>query len=86
MYQDEILRINSRYELITSISNIGIWEWDEKEKKAVCNDVIIAQYGTNRKEIGEDFINFWKKAIYREDRKQTIQGVDSVINGLVNFI
>lgn len=86
MFQDEILRINSRYELITSISNIGIWEWDEKAQKAVCNDVIIAQYGANRKEIGEDFINFWKKAIYKEDRKQTIKGVDSVINGLVNFI
>jgi PAS domain S-box-containing protein len=86
IFHEEILRINSRYELIASISNIGIWEWDEKEQKAVCNDVIIAQYGTNRKEIGEDFINFWKKAIYREDRKQTTQGLDSVINGLVNFI
>ncbi len=86
MFQDEILRINSRYELITSISNIGIWEWDEKAKKAVYNDVLIAQYGANRKEIGEDFINFWKKAIYKEDRKQTIQGVESVTNGLVNFI
>ena len=86
MFQDEILRINSRYELITSISNIGIWEWDQKAQKAVCNDIIMAQYGANREEIGEDFINFWKNAIYKEDRKQTIQGVESVTNGLVNFI
>jgi PAS domain S-box-containing protein len=85
MFQDEILRINSRYELIASISNIGIWEWDEKEQKAVWNDVLIAQYGADRTVIGEAFIDFWKQAIYEEDRMKAIQEVESVRNGLIDF-
>lgn len=86
MFHEEILRINSRFELIAAISNIGIWEWDENQQKAVWNDVLVAQYGASRNDIVDNFNNFWKQSIYEEDREQTIQGVDGVRNGLVDFI
>ena len=86
MFHEEILRINSRFELIAAISNIGIWEWDENKNEAVWNDVLIAQYGASREVIGDDFNAFWQKSIYEEDRERVLQGVDRVRNGELDFI
>ena len=66
-YEQEILRINSRFELITSKSNIGIWDRDELNKNVVWNNVLVDQYGGDPGILGIDFYEFWKSSIHPDD-------------------
>lgn len=75
-YQKEILRVNSRFELITSKSQIGIWEFDPNAGKVIWNDVLIEQYGTDRNHIGDNILDFWKQAIHPDDKARITGEVD----------
>ncbi len=80
-YQKEILRINSKFELITSKSHIGIWEWETATNKVVWNDIIIAQYGLkneNSKEL--NFIDIWKQSIHPDDKERVLYNTNHIMN------
>jgi PAS domain S-box-containing protein len=66
-FEQEILRINSRFELITSKSNIGIWDRDELNNQIVWNEVLVDQYGADPGKLDIDFYEFWKSAIHPDD-------------------
>ncbi|WP_371079177.1 PAS domain-containing protein, partial [Salmonella enterica] len=63
-FKEKILEINSRYELITEKSKIGIWEWNKETDHNHWTDILLAQYGTTRAEINENYFEFWKNAIH----------------------
>jgi len=75
-YQKELLRINSRFELITSKSLIGIWEFDPNSNRLIWNDVLVNQYGTDRSSIGNNLFEFWKYSIVENDRARISDEVD----------
>jgi PAS domain S-box-containing protein len=75
-YQKEILRVNSRFELITSKSQIGIWEFDPNARKVIWNDVLIEQYGTDRSHIGDNILDFWRTSIHPEDKERVTSEVN----------
>jgi PAS domain S-box-containing protein len=75
-YQKEILRVNSRFELITSKSQIGIWEYDPNIGKVIWNDVLIEQYGTDRNHIGDNILDFWRTSIHPEDKERVTSEVN----------
>jgi len=66
-FEQEILRINSRFELITSKSNIGIWDMDGINNHVVWNEVLVEKYGADPALLGMDFYEFWKKSIHPDD-------------------
>ncbi len=69
--QREILRINSRFELITSKSNIGIWEWEASTNKVVWNDTLLLQYGVDKDNYDKmDFVNFWNNSVHPDDSER----------------
>ena len=43
-FKAEILRMNSRFELISAKSQIGIWEWNKELNDSTWNDILINQY------------------------------------------
>ena len=66
-FEKDTLRINSRFELITSKSNIGIWDLDGINNHVVWNDVLVEKYGADPALLGMDFYEFWKKSIHPDD-------------------
>jgi PAS domain S-box-containing protein len=75
-YQKELLRINSRFELITSKSLIGIWEFDPNARKVIWNDVLIEQYGTDRNHIGDNILDFWRTSVHHDDKERVTSEVN----------
>lgn len=70
--KQEILKINSRFELIAKKSNIGIWEWDPINKTVVWNDVLFDIYGASKPEVDSILLDFWKSSIHPDDRQRII--------------
>lgn len=65
-YKKELIQINSRFELITNGTNIGMWEWDCVTNKTVWNSVLHELYGF---EPSEDFDHYkeWFDSIHSDD-------------------
>lgn len=85
LHKNEILRINSRYEIITQKSKIGIWEFDCLTNEHSWNDIIINQYGGRRREIEKDYTAFWEAAIYHDDLESVLQTNARILSGELDF-
>ncbi|MFM7017151.1 MAG: PAS domain S-box protein [Bacteroidota bacterium] len=79
-YQKDLLRINSRFELITTKSMIGIWEFDPNNHRLIWNDVLIEQYGTSKNEFGDNLFDFWQRSIHEDDRERIVGEVNSFMH------
>jgi len=67
--KEEILRINSRFEMIAQNAEIGIWESNAKNGNVSWNEILYRQYGISHDEVS-DLRVFWLTAIHKDDRKQ----------------
>ena len=78
-FKSELLRVNSRFELITSRSNIGVWEWDSATGIAEWNNVLFEQYGrtpsawTNTNQVE------WVASLHPEDRERVLNSNESLV-------
>jgi len=66
--KEEILRINSRYQLIADNAEIGIWEYNAVVNEVTWNDVLYIQYGIEKGE-EKDLYAAWLDAIHPEDKE-----------------
>jgi PAS domain S-box-containing protein len=84
-FQEDLMHVNSKFELITRKANIGIWEWDALTYQATWNDVLRAQYGLNDGDETRNFAMLWREAIHPDDNNFAIESSDRLINGLSEF-
>lgn len=64
--KEEILRINSRFELIAQNAEIGIWEHNVQNKKITWNNILYDQYGIDEEE-GIDLRELWLSSVHPSD-------------------
>lgn len=84
-FKAEILRMNSRFELISAKSQIGIWEWNKELNDSTWNDILINQYGADCT-IQNGFYSFWLNSLHPEDKKRVIDNRDKVLNCEIDSI
>ncbi|MFM2265341.1 MAG: hypothetical protein RLZ77_761 [Bacteroidota bacterium] len=84
--KEKILEINSRYDLITEKSKIGIWEWIKHSDHHHWNDILLAQYGTTREKIDGNYYAFWKNAIHPDDRERVLEQTDYLIKSTLDSL
>lgn len=77
--KQEILKINSRFELIAKKSNIGIWEWDPINQTVVWNDVLYEIYGASKQNENPALFDVWKGCIHPDDRLQIVSEANKLI-------
>ncbi len=77
--KQEILKINSRFELIAKKSNIGIWEWDPINQTVVWNDVLYEIYGTSKQNEQAALFDVWKGCIHPDDRLRIVSEANKLI-------
>jgi PAS domain S-box-containing protein len=76
-FKDELVRVNSRFELITKNSKIGIWEMDFTMNKVTWNDVLYDQYGIS-KTSSDDLYQIWIDSIHEEDRNMVMESSEKI--------
>lgn len=81
MFKQEILRVNSRLEKITSRSSIGVWEFTPSTNAGIWNDVMYSIYGADRNLKDEKLMEFWRNAIIEEDRERVTSSANLMTTG-----
>lgn len=78
--QQEMLRMNSRFEMITEKSMIGIWELEFPDDNVVWSDLLYKIYGFEK---DEDLMRneMWRKVLHPDDREAVLMRLESIING-----
>ena len=84
-YKNELLKINSRFELITASSQIGIWEWNPETGESIYNNILIDLLQLSDEEINSGY-DIFKEAIHPLDRGRAISESDLVVNGKKEII
>jgi signal transduction histidine kinase len=79
-YKNELLKINSRFELITASSQIGIWEWNPATGESIYNDILIKLLQLTKEELSNAY-EIFKSAIHPLDIDRAIRESDIVVNG-----
>jgi PAS domain S-box-containing protein len=79
-YKNELLKINSRFELITASSQIGIWEWNPATGESIYNDILIDLLQLSKDELSRAY-EIFKSAIHPLDLEQAIRESDLVVSG-----
>jgi PAS domain S-box-containing protein len=84
-YKNELIKTNSRFELITSHSGIGIWDWNPISNRSVWNDAMYQLFETTPSEDLDNY-SLFINSIHPDDRVRTIGDADSVLKGESEFI
>lgn len=85
-FKAEILRMNSRFELISDKSQIGIWEWNKEVNDSTWNNILIKQYGAEKHSIKEGFYAFWLNSLHPDDKKRVIENRNRLLNCEIDSI
>jgi PAS domain S-box-containing protein len=79
-YKNELLKINSRFELITASSKIGIWEWDPITGESIYNNILIDLLKLTKDELSNAY-EIFKSSIHPLDIERVMRESDIVVNG-----
>ena len=78
--RQEILRINTRFELIAKHSRIGTWEYMPSDGSIRWNNIMYEIYGVDPN-ISTNIGEIWKNAMSEEDYAQGVADMNSIRNG-----
>ncbi len=73
--EEEILKANQRYELISNATHDVIWDWDLQSNTVWWNQNFKIQFGYEPQEI----FDFWLDAVHPEDRERIMAEVKQVM-------
>lgn len=86
-FRQEILQMNSRFELISNFSKIGIWEWIPGKDRLTWNNVLYQINGLDFGQfIGNDLYEAWKKQIHPDDTERVLEEIETLKNGSSIYI
>jgi PAS domain S-box-containing protein len=86
LFKQELVKVNSRFELIANQSKIGIWEFDNNSNSVVWSDVLFGIYGLPHTESSSALQESWKDAIVEEDRSRVLSSLDELKEGIIDSI
>lgn len=81
LFKRELVRVNSRFELIAHQSKIGIWEFDSKTEKVIWSDVLFEIYGLDENYSSSELQQLWRDLIDSEDREHVLSSIDKLRMG-----
>jgi PAS domain S-box-containing protein len=82
-FQNDLMRVNSKFELITQKARIGIWEWNAQDQTTFWNDVLRDHYGFSS---DYDFEHNWKKFVFEEDYQSVKSGLQDLYSGTTDKV
>lgn len=85
-YKNEILRNNTRFELISTHSNIGVFEWDFETRESNWNDVLYNQYNIPKDCDIKQLFNCWQECIYPSDKNRVMSSFRKLVNNEIKHL
>lgn len=85
-FKEEILRMNSRFEMVSYKSQIGIWEWNKEINNSTWNDILINQYGCDKSSIKDGFYEFWSNSLHPDDKERVFENRNRVLRSEVDSV
>ncbi len=82
--RDELVILAERLELATRAKDMGIWDWDIKDDKILCNDRLCSIYGMNNEDFEGSFES-WVARIHPMDQTHVRQAVSRSLAENVPF-
>ena len=86
LFKQELVKVNSRFELIANQSKIGIWEFDNKSNTVEWSDVLLSIYGMPHTNSSNSLQESWKDAIVEEDRARVLSSLEELKAGVIDSI
>ena len=86
LFKQELVRVNSRFELIANQSKIGIWEFDAVHNTVEWSDVLFEIYGLQPVHDTGNLNDIWKNAIHEDDRGAVLASLDVLNQGELNSV
>lgn len=86
LFKRELVKVNSRFELIANQSKIGIWEFDPIQNSVVWSDVLFNIYGMSPGTNVSGLHNSWKEAIVEEDRFAVLNSLEELNAGEMDSV
>lgn len=86
LFKRELVKVNSRFELIANQSKIGIWEFDPIQNTVVWSDVLYNIYGMSPGTNVSGLHSSWKEAIVEEDRAAVLNSLEGLNAGKMDSI
>lgn len=83
--QKEMLKLNSRFQIITNHSQIGLWEWTADDDKVEWSEELYQLHGISKDYAG-DLRELWLKAMDEGDRSRILANVDRLRLGDIQVI
>jgi PAS domain S-box-containing protein len=75
-----LVKVNSRFELITQSSQIGIWEWNPETMQSTWNNVMINMFELNEEELVNCY-QIFLDSIHPDDKVRTMEESNMVVTG-----
>jgi PAS domain S-box-containing protein len=86
LFKQELVRVNSRFELIANQSKIGIWEFDAIHSTVVWSDVLFEIYGMQPMVDTGNLNDIWKNAIHEDDREAVMASLEVLNEGELDSV
>ena len=86
LFKQELVKVNSRFELIANQSKIGIWEYDALHNTVVWSDVLFEIYGMQPVLDTGDLNDIWRNAIHEDDREAVLASLDILNEGELDSV
>lgn len=81
LIKQELVKANTRFELITEKANIGIFDHNCVTNELVWSDLLYSFYGIKDDEFKGDLFEFWKNSIHESDREMMMNDLERVVSG-----
>lgn len=78
--QQEMLKLNSRFKIITNHSKIGLWEWTAENDTVEWSDELYSLHGIDRNYQG-DLRIVWLNSMLEDDRDRILSNVSKLKEG-----
>jgi PAS domain S-box-containing protein len=79
--RQEILRMNTRFELIAKHSRIGTWEYSTLDNSVRWNDIMYDIYGASIR-VEQSIVDIWRNSMSQEDYEKGVKDMDNIRNGM----
>jgi PAS domain S-box-containing protein len=86
-HNKEVMMMNSRFNIITESTKMGVWDWNVKSNYITGNEVLSDIFGFS--EITgafDDLSTLWRNNIHPDDKSQVSIKIDELINGESNSV
>ncbi len=84
LIEEQLKKMNERYDTAIKAAEIGVWEWDIKSNKLVWDDKMYELYGTTPSE-ADNTLKLWTESLHPGDREENMRLLMAAKQGRKKF-